>query len=104
MDNEEKVFDVMAAAEQSAEHLNFMIRQIPTHIQTALADEWKKSPWLLELPKAEARMGKAVDEALEAVELLNRTIHWAAIWIAVVTVLLPVIISAMKELNIITFS
>ena len=85
MDKNDHVFDPMAAAEESIKHMDSMFRQIPELIQTALADEYCKSPWMTEVPKTMERFEKTIAEWRKAnieTQQSNRQLrqmYWASI-------------------------
>lgn len=94
MNNEERVFDYMAAAEETGQRLDSLVRHVPEHIKsavaTAVADEWRKVTVFKELSETIIKLEGAITEVRESVKVLRQTI-WAAIIIGiVVAVAIPV--------------
>lgn len=93
MNNDEHIFDYMAAAEETGQHLDSLIKQIPGHIKftltTVFADEWRKVTVFKEITEATGKLNDAIDEMRESVRLLRQTI-WA---VAIIGVIVPVAIS-----------
>lgn len=94
MDNDEQVFDYMAAAEETGRQLDSLVKQIPGHIKstlaTALADEWRKVTVFKEVAEATGKLNDAIGEMREAVKLLRQTMWAVAIFGIAVTVVISV--------------
>lgn len=94
MNDEEQIFDYMAAAEETGRQLDSLVRQAPGTIKstlaTAFADEWRKVTVFDDLSEATGRLNDAIDKAGDLVKLLRQTI-WAAIAVgAVIAIAIPV--------------
>ena len=94
MNNDEHVFDYMAAAEETGRQLNLLVKQVPGYIKTAtataLADEWKKVTAFKELSESTEKMNDAIDEVQESVKLLRQTIWMVAIFGIAVAIVVSV--------------
>ncbi len=90
MQNDEYVFDYMAAAEETGRQLDSLLKQVPGHIKstlaTAFADEWRKVTAFKELAEATGKLNDAVDEVRESVKLLRQTMWAVAIFGVIATV------------------
>ncbi len=71
MSDSDHIFDYLAAAEESMKQMDLMVRQIPGHIKTALIEEYRKSPWMTEMPKVMVRLEKVLEES----QRWNREVH-----------------------------
>ena len=95
MNNDEHVFDYMAAAEEAGQHLDSLIKQVPGHIKstltTAFADEWRKVTAFKELAEATGKLNEAIGEVQESVALLRGTIRAAVVVGAIVSVAIPIV-------------
>ncbi len=58
--NEELIFDFMAAAEDTGKRLDALIKVIPGALQKTLAEEYRRSPWLVTLPAEVERLSAVV--------------------------------------------
>ena len=94
MNNDEYVFDYMAAAEKTGRQLNSMIKQVPGHIKSALAtafaDEWRKVTAFKELAEATGKLNDAIAEIRESVVLLRQTMWAVGIFGVIATVVFSV--------------
>lgn len=84
-------FDYMAAAEEAGRQLNSLIRQVPGYIKTALSEEWRRLPLLVELPNATKKMEDAIEEMQDSVAVLKQTVWAVAIVGIFAAVAIPVI-------------
>lgn len=89
MNNEEQVFDFMAAAEDTGRRLDALIKAIPNEIRKTLVAEYRKSPWLATLPTAADRMIAAAERSESASALLTRKTRIAGLLVGVAIVILP---------------
>ncbi len=94
MNNEEQIFDYMAAAEETGRQLDLLVRQVPGQIKTTLAaafaDEWRKVTVFKEQSEATEKLNNIIGEVRELVSLLRQTIRAAIIVGIVVAVAIPV--------------
>jgi len=90
MQNDEYVFDYMAAAEETGRQLDSLLKQVPGHIKSTLAiafaDEWRKVTAFKELAEATGKLNDAVDEVRESVKLLRQTMWVVAIFGVIATI------------------
>jgi len=95
MNNDEHVFDYMAAAEETGRQLDSLIKQVPSHIKstlsTAFADEWRKVTAFKELAEATGKLNDAIGDVRESVAQLRQTVWAVAIVELVVGVAIPVV-------------
>jgi len=89
MQNEDQVFDFMAAAEETGKQLDEMTRRLPGELRTALTEEWRKSPWLAELPQIADQVTEAAERAETATDALRRSLKIGAAVVAVACMLIP---------------
>ena len=89
MHNDEQVFDYMAAAEETGKQLDEMVRRIPGEMKAVLADEWRQSAWLVELPKIAEKAMAATEKTEAASDFLNRSINRAGLVIMLAAVIVP---------------
>ena len=93
MNNDEHVFDYMAAAEETGQQLDLLVKQVPGHIKSALAsafaDEWRKVIVFKEIAEVTGKLNDAIEEMRESVRLLRQTI-WA---VAIFGMIVPVAIA-----------
>jgi hypothetical protein len=89
MHTEERVFDFMAAAEETGKQLDEMAERIPVEVKALLAEEWRKSPWLAELPKAATDARAATEEMAAATEFLNRSVRLAGLVVCLASLVIP---------------
>ena len=61
MNNEEQVFDFLAAAEDTGKQLDALIKAIPGEVRNTLAAEYRQSPWLATLPTTADRVTAAAE-------------------------------------------
>jgi hypothetical protein len=71
MDNEEPIFDFMAAAEDLDKGLDNLIKAFPAEMRETLAAEYRKSPWLALLPTAADRLTAVAEHAESAMAALK---------------------------------
>jgi hypothetical protein len=95
MNDEEHVFDYMAAAEETGRQLDLLIRQMPGHIKSTLAaafaDEWREVTAFKELSEATGELNEVINEVREAVASLRQTVWMVTIVGIVVAVAIPLI-------------
>ena len=98
MPNDEHIFDYMAAAEETGKQLDEMLRRIPGEMKAVLVEEWRKSAWLAELPKAAENATAAtektqavVQEAETATRFLTRTVKRAGFVVCLASVVIPLL-------------
>jgi hypothetical protein len=89
MQNDEQVFDFMAAAEETGKQLDEMVKRIPGELKAVLADEWRKSLWLVELPKAAADTRVATEKTEAATAFLSRSVRIAGFVVCLAAVVIP---------------
>ncbi len=90
MDNNDRVYDYMAAAEESIKQMDLMVRQVPEHIKTALVEEYRKSPWVTELPKSVEKLENVIAEGrkqFSGSQQSNRQLR-QMVWATVITCVL----------------
>jgi hypothetical protein len=92
MQNEEQVFDFMAAAEETGKQLDEMIKRIPGDMKAVLAEEWRKSSWLAELPKAANGVATAAERTEAAAIVLTRKATRAGFAVCLGAVVIPLLI------------
>lgn len=92
MNNDEQVFDFMAAAEETGRQVELLVRQIPGNIKTALADEWHKSAWFSELPQIAQDTREAAREARDAAVTLKSTISSVSIGFLLLAILMSFVV------------
>jgi len=90
MDNDEQVFDYMAAAEETGRQLDLLVKQVPGHIKSSLTDaftdEWRKVTAFKELAEATGKLNDAIAEVRESVALLRQTMWAVGIFGVIATV------------------
>jgi hypothetical protein len=95
MENDEHVFDYMAAAEETGRQLDLLIKQVPSHIKTAtavaLVDEWKKVTAFKDLSEAIGKLNDVIDEVQDSVKQLRQTVWMVAIFGITVTIVISVL-------------
>ena len=89
MSTEEQAFDFMAAAEDTGRQLDEVIKRIPKELKALLAEEWRKSPWLAELPKAAEKADVATNKLEDASLFLARTVRNAGLIVCLASVIIP---------------
>ena len=89
MDNDEQVFDFLAAAEDTGKQLDGLIRAIPGEVRAILAAEYGKSPWLAELPKVAGSVTAAAERAEAAAGILTRKVKVAGLLVCLAAVVVP---------------
>lgn len=89
MDNDEQVFDFLAAAEDTGKQLDGLIEAIPGEVRAALAAEYRQSPWLAELPKAADSVTAAAERAEAAAATLTRKAKAAGALVCLAAVIVP---------------
>ena len=89
MQNEEQVFDFMAAAEETGKQLDEMAKRLPDELRTALTEEWRKSPWLAELPQIADQVTEAAERAETATADLRRSLKIGVFAVVVACMLIP---------------
>ena len=89
MQNEDQVFDFMAAAEETEKQIDEMAKRLPGELRTALAEEWRKSPWLSELPKIADRVTEAAERAEAATDALRLSLKISASVVIVACLIIP---------------
>ena len=91
MNNDEYVFDYMAAAEETGRQLDSLLKQVPGHIKSSLTDaftdEWRKVTTFKELAEATGKLNDAIAEVRELVLLLRQTIWAVTIFGVAVTII-----------------
>jgi hypothetical protein len=60
MNNEELIFDFMAAAEDTGKRLDALIKALPDELRKTLAAEYQRSPWLVTIPGEVERLSAVV--------------------------------------------
>lgn len=89
MQDEEQVFDFMAAAEETGKQLDEMAKRLPGEMKTVLAEEWRKSSWLSELSKAAEQAGEATKQVEAASRFLARTVNIAGLIVCFSSLIIP---------------
>ena len=89
MQNEDQVFDFMAAAEETGKQIDEMAKRLPGELRTALTEEWRKSPWLAELPQIADQVTEAAERAETATAALRRSLKICTFAVAVACMLIP---------------
>ena len=101
MSTEEQAFDFMAAAEETGRQLDEMVKRIPKELKALLAEEWCKSPWLAELPKAAEKADVATNKLEEAIVFLARTVRNAGLIVCLASVIIPLVTWGIAYWNVI---
>jgi hypothetical protein len=89
MQNEEQIFDFMAAAEDTGKQLDKMAKRLPGEMKAVLAEEWRRSPWLAELPKAAEKTMEATKQTEAATRFLARTVKYAGLIVCLAAFVIP---------------
>jgi hypothetical protein len=89
MRNEEQIFDFMAAAEETGRQLDEMVRRLPGELKAVLAEEWRKSSWLAELPMAAKKAMAATTQTEVATRYLARNVKFAGFIVCLASVIIP---------------
>lgn len=89
MNIDESIFDYLAAAEETANQLDGMTKRIPEEVKAILLEEWRKSPWLAELPKAMDAARAATERTESATRFLNRSLKIACLAVCLAAVVIP---------------
>lgn len=100
MQNEEQIFDFMAAAEETGKQLDEMAKRLPGEIKAVLAEEWRKSPWVFELPKVAEQAGEATKQTEAATRFLVRTVKIASLIACLASVVIPLAIWGVTYWNV----
>lgn len=99
MDNEEPIYDFMAAAEETGRQLDAMVKRLPGDIVTVLQQQWQQSPWRTELPAAVTRTTEAAREAEAAAEVLQKRAVRTAWLVGLAAIVIPVVLCILAYLN-----
>lgn len=99
MDNEEQVYDFMAAAEETGRQLDALIKRLPQDIATILQQQWQQSPWRSEVPAAAASTTEAAKSAEKAAGVLWKTAKSTSWLVAIAAVIIPVASCIVAHLN-----
>lgn len=89
MDTDESIFDYLAAAEETAKQFEAMTKRLPGELKAVLAEEWRKSPWLADLPKAMDAARRAAEKMENATRFLTRSVKKAGIAVCLAAVVIP---------------
>lgn len=89
MQDDEQVFDFLAAAEDTGKQLDALIKAIPGEIRETLAAEYRKSPWLATLPATADRVTTAGERAEAAARVLTRKSVFAGWVVCMAAVVVP---------------
>lgn len=89
MDTDESIFDYLAAAEETAKQLEMMTKRLPGELKAVLAEEWRKSPWLADFPKAMDAARTAAEKTENATRFLNRSVKRAGVTVCLAAVVIP---------------
>lgn len=100
MQNEEQVFDFLAAAEETGRQLDEMTKRLPGEMKAVLMEEWRKSPWFTELPKAAERAKDATNQMEMVTQFLNRTVKITGLVICLASVVIPLATWGMAYWNV----
>lgn len=91
MSSDEQVFDFLAAAEDTGKQLDELIKSIPGEVRGALATEYRKSPWLTELPKVADSVTAAAERAEAVAESLARKAQMAGLLVCLAAIVVPLL-------------
>ena len=91
MNNDEQVFDYLAAAEDTGKQLDELIKAIPGEVRDALAIEYRKSPWLATLPTTADKVTAAAERAESAAAILIKKATLAGLIVCLAAIILPLL-------------
>ena len=99
MENEEQIYDFMAAAEETGKQIDAMAKQLPKDMAAMLQQQWQQSPWRSELPAVAESTIEAAKSAEEAADTLWKTARMTFWMAGIASVAIPIVMCIVAYLN-----